>query len=344
VSDPNKSHAPTPKRKQDFRKRGDIALSREVVQVAALAGGALTLIACGGMTMQALCDFTRSAALATDGRDTSTLASDATSTFVGAVAPVLVVAAVCAVVAIVGQLGFPPAFKKIGFDFSRMSPIGNLRQIFSLKEMGKKTLTTTAKVVVVGIIVAIAVRPAIAAPPMDASSFMALAASVVSRALPAVLVVLAVLAAVDFWLARRRINEQMKMSPEEIKREHKESEGDPHIKGRRRQRMRELAKRRIQVVVPKADVIIVNPTHYAVALRYDDKKDAAPVVLCKGVDEMAAKIREIARQHGVPVLSRPPLARALHAAVKEGRAVPVNLYRAVAEVLAYVYRLRRGVR
>jgi flagellar biosynthetic protein FlhB len=96
------------------------------------------------------------------------------------------------------------------------------------------------------------------------------------------------------------------------------------------------------VAVAGADVVVVNPTHYAVALRYDDRTEAAPVVVAKGVDEQAEKIREIARSKGVPVLSRPPLARALYKHVKEGRAVPANLYRAVAEVLAYVYRVRRG--
>jgi flagellar biosynthetic protein FlhB len=156
-----------------------------------------------------------------------------------------------------------------------------------------------------------------------------------------VLGVLAVLAAVDYFLARRRITAQMRMSSEEVKRDHREQEGDPAIRGRRKQRMRELAKRRIAAAVATADVVIVNPTHYAVALRYDDKRDAAPVVVAKGTDEQAEKIREIARAKGVPVLSRPPLARALHKHVKEGRAVPANLYRAVAEVLAYVYRIRQ---
>jgi flagellar biosynthetic protein FlhB len=115
------------------------------------------------------------------------------------------------------------------------------------------------------------------------------------------------------------------------------------VKGKRRSKMKEMAKRRIAVAVAKADVVVVNPTHYAVALRYDDKSDRAPLVVAKGVDEVAEKIREVARKHGVPILTRPPLARALHKAVKEGRPVPANLYKAVAEVLAYVYRLKRGV-
>ncbi len=133
---------------------------------------------------------------------------------------------------------------------------------------------------------------------------------------------LVVVAAVDYFLARRRISEQMKMSTDEIKREHKEQDGDPQMKGKRRQKMKEMAKRRIAAAVAKADVVIVNPTHYAVALRYDDAKDAAPIVVAKGTDEAAEKIREIARQHGVPILPRPPLARALHKLVKEGKPVP----------------------
>jgi flagellar biosynthetic protein FlhB len=116
------------------------------------------------------------------------------------------------------------------------------------------------------------------------------------------------------------------------------------LKGKRRQRMRELAKRRLAAAVANADVVVVNPTHYAVALRYDSERDRAPVVVAKGTDETAEKIRELARKHSVPILPRPPLARALHKQVKEGRAIPANLYRAVAEVLAYVYRIRGSAR
>jgi flagellar biosynthesis protein FlhB len=342
VSEPNRTQAPTPKRVKDFRQRGDIALSRELVSVAALAGAGCALLACGGATMSALCELTRHAAMSIDGRDTTGIADAAATTFVKSVAPVLVVGAIAAAVAIMAQLGWPPARKKLGFDLAKLSPMANLRQAFSPAAMTKKTLTTIAKILAVGVVVVLAVRPAIGAPQMGAGELAAFAAEIGGRALPAVMALLALLAAVDYFLARRRMATQMKMSPDEIKREHRESDGDPHVKGRRRQRMRELAMRRLQVAVAKADVVIVNPTHYSVALRYDDTSDAAPVVVAKGVDEVAARIREIARQNGVPVLSRPPLARALHAAVKEGRAVPVNLYRAVAEVLAYVYRLRRG--
>jgi len=153
---------------------------------------------------------------------------------------------------------------------------------------------------------------------------------------------LGALAAIDFVLAKRRMSAKMKMTPDEIKREHKESEGDPMVKGKRRARMRQLAKRRMASEVKAADVVVVNPTHYAVALRYRADSDAAPRVVAKGADEVAEHIRALARQAGVPILSRPPLARALFK-VAEGGQVPAPLYKAVAEVLAYVYRLRPGL-
>ena len=120
----------------------------------------------------------------------------------------------------------------------------------------------------------------------------------------------------------------------------RESEGDPMLKARRRRRMRELAKRRVIAETRKADVILVNPTHYAVALRYRAADGGAPRVVAKGTDELAARIREAARAAGVPVISRPPLARALWKLVPEGQEIPSQLYHAVAEVLAYIYRLR----
>jgi len=343
VSDPQRTHAPTPKRVRDFRKRGDIALSRELVSGAALVAGGCTLVGCGAMTMMALCDLARHAAITADGRGSASLPGVAASTFLTAVGPVLVVSVIAAALTIMGQVGWPPAWKKIGFDLTRLNPVANLRLTFSPRAMGRKTLATIAKLIGAGAVVAIAIRPGLAVPAMGAGEVAEFAGRLAVRALFGVIAVLGILAVVDYVLARRRIMAQMRMTPDEVRREMREQDGDPQLKGRRRQRMRELAKRRIALEVAKADVVVVNPTHYAVALRYNEHKDHAPVVVAKGVDELAAKIREVARQHGVVVVSRPPLARALYATVKEGRAVPVSLYRAVAEILAYVYRLRRGV-
>jgi len=307
-----------------------------------MAGGVIALVMCASRAAVALLDLTRNAALATDGRDTSWLPSASLETFFVCAGPVVIGAAVFALVAMFGQLGWPPAFKGIGFDFSRMNPIANLKQSFTPGAIARRTGSAIAKLVIVGLVVYLVLRHGVAANALPPGRLGAVAWSLVTRALWVVLALLVAIGGVDYWLARRRISEQMKMSADEVKREHRESEGDPVVRGRRKQRMRELAKRRMAAAVATADVVVVNPTHYAVALRYDESSNGAPMVVAKGVDESAAKIREIARANNVPVMSRPPLARALHKNVKEGAPIPANLYRAVAEVLAYVYRIKRG--
>jgi flagellar biosynthetic protein FlhB len=342
VADPQRTHKATPKRVREFRKRGDIALSRDLVSAATLAGGFIGLVACAGLTRSALLDFTRAVASSTSQAEFAGLPSAALHCFLVAAGPTMIGAAIGAVIAMLGQLGWPPAFKSPGFNLGRMSPISNLAGTFGLGGMARRTGAAIAKLVLIGAIVAMALRHHVVTYALEAPSLGALAWSMVGRAMWLVLGVLGVLAAIDYLLARRRIDHQMRMTIDEIKREHREQDGDPMIKGRRRQRMRELARRRMAAAVKTADVVVVNPTHYAVALRYDESSDVAPVVVAKGIDDQAQKIREIARSEGVPILSRPPLARALYKHVKEGRTVPANLYRAVAEVLAYVYRVRRG--
>ena len=340
VADPQRTHKATPKRIREFRKRGEIALSRDLVSAATLTGGFIGLVAGAGTARTALLDLTRNAALASDGGDPVGLPAAAVHGFLLATGPAMLGAAIGAVVAMLAQLGWPPAWKTLSFDLSRISPHKNLPNTFSPSGMLRRSGTAMGKLILVGAIVVAALRHRVISSSLEAASLGALAASLVRRAMWLVLVVLLTLAALDYFLARRRMATQMRMTAEELKRDNREQDGDPMVKGRRKQRMRELARRRMAANVATADVVIVNPTHYAVALRYDDKTDAAPVVVAKGIDEQAEKIREIARSKGVPVLSRPPLARALHKHVKEGRAVPSNLFRAVAEVLAYVYRLR----
>jgi flagellar biosynthetic protein FlhB len=342
VADSSRTQKATPKRLREFRKRGEIALSRDLVSTATLAGGFIALVACSGIAGRALLDLTRTAAMASDGGEAAGMPSASLRGFLLAAGPAMIGAAAGALIAMLSQLGWPPAFKPPGFDLGRMSPIKNLPNTFAPMGMLRRSGAAVAKLVLVGAIVGMALRHHVVSHALEAGGLGTLGWGLVRRTMWLVVGVLAVLAAVDYFLARRRMAEQMRMSPDEVKREHRELEGDPMIRGRRKQRMRELARRRIAAAVAGADVVVVNPTHYAVALRYKERTDAAPVVVAKGVDESAEKIREIARSKGVPVLSRPPLARALYKHVKEGRAVPANLYRAVAEVLAYVYRIRRG--
>jgi len=151
---------------------------------------------------------------------------------------------------------------------------------------------------------------------------------------------LGLIAAVDVPWQRWQFSRQLRMTRQEIREEFKEHEGSPEVKGRIRRLQQEVARRRMMKEVPKADVVVVNPTHFAVALRYDEQRMRAPQVVAKGVDEVAARIRAVADEHRVPVFEAPPLARALHRAVPLGGEIPASLYVAVAQVLTYVYQLR----
>jgi flagellar biosynthetic protein FlhB len=152
---------------------------------------------------------------------------------------------------------------------------------------------------------------------------------------------LALTSAIDVPFQLFHFRSKLKMTLEEVKKEQKETEGDPYIKGRIRQQQREMARRRMMAAVPKADVVVTNPTHFAVALKYLEGRHRAPVVVAKGVDEVAERIKALAAEHGVPRLEAPPLARALYRHVELGAEIPAALYTAVAQVLAYVFQLRR---
>jgi flagellar biosynthetic protein FlhB len=164
------------------------------------------------------------------------------------------------------------------------------------------------------------------------------------KVLVAALAALAAIAAADYILQRYRFLQRNKMSKQEIKEEYRQNEGDPQIKAKIRQIRNERAKKRMIASVPEATVIITNPTHYAVALKYDAGKMAAPICVAKGVDALALKIREVAKAHNVPVIENPPLARALHAAIEVDEPVPAEHFKAVAQVIGYVYRLTGKMR
>jgi flagellar biosynthesis protein FlhB len=176
----------------------------------------------------------------------------------------------------------------------------------------------------------------------DPAAIMTLITSLTMKLLGSVVAMLAVVAIADYFFQYRTWFERQKMSLQEMKQEFKQSEGDPHIKGRLRQLRMARMKKRMMTAVPKASVIITNPTHYAVALSYE-RGMAAPICVAKGVDLIALKIREIAKKHDIPIVENVPLARALHAAVEIDAEIPVEHYHAVAEVIGYVMGLKRGL-
>jgi flagellar biosynthetic protein FlhB len=228
--------------------------------------------------------------------------------------------------------------------FERLNPISNLGQLMpsthSALELGKQVL----KLVAIGYIAYGVVAHALpmfatlsSQPPLAAAASVASVAGLLATRVG---VALGVAAAVDYFLAYRKFSEDAKMSRDEVRDEHKEQEGRPEVRQRMRRRMQENMKKRQTADVSKATVVIVNPTHYAIALRYAPEKDHAPVVLAKAVDEFALAMRATARKASVPVVEQRPLARALYADAKVGRTIPVELYRAVAEVVAYVMQLK----
>ncbi|MEO7773682.1 MAG: flagellar type III secretion system protein FlhB, partial [Steroidobacteraceae bacterium] len=237
--------------------------------------------------------------------------------------------------------------QKMAPKFERMDPIAGFGRMFSVNGL-VELVKSMMKFLLVGAVGTIVVwanldamlnlgREPIVAAITHASYISGQALLALSGSL---ILIAAMDAPYQMWQHRR----ELRMTREEVRREHKEQDGSPEVKGRIRQLQRERAQRRMMLDVPKADVIVVNPTHYAVALRYDDKKMRAPIVVAKGVDLMAARIREVAAEHNVPIFEAPPLARAMFRSVEIGGEIPSQLYAAVAQVLTYIFQLRSAVR
>ncbi len=241
------------------------------------------------------------------------------------------------------QTGFAITPKRLQPDIKRLDPLKKLQQLPG--ENGAQALKATLLTPLAGVVFYYVVKG-------DLELFLALprlgleaGSLVVFQALRQLLtqaaVLLVALGAFDLWRQRRKMTKQLKMSKQEVRQEHKDLEGDPHIKARLRRLQREMMRRRMMSEVPKATVVVTNPTHFAVAIRYAPEEGGAPVVLAKGADHIALKIREVADRHEIPLVENPPLAQALYKGTEIGQQIPVELYRAVAEILAYIYRLRQ---
>lgn len=229
--------------------------------------------------------------------------------------------------------------------FDRLDPVAGIGRLFSLQSLGElgKALAKTALVAAAAwLVVRSQTDSLFALASVPAGAGDGTLGRVLFLAFAAMAGVLALIAVVDVPWQRWQFAKRLMMTREEVRQEHKEQEGNPEIKGRIRTQQREMARRRMMAEVPNADVVVTNPTHYAVALKYRESRDAAPIVLAKGADDIAQKIREIASEHGIALLEAPPLARALYRHVEPGDAIPERLYTAVAQVLAYVFRLRAG--
>lgn len=348
-SDLDKTEAATPKRLEKARAEGQVARSRELATFALLGAGFFGVWGLSGPIGMHLQHLMR-AALTFDHatlKDTNRMligAAGAGREGLMAVLPVLALtglAALAAPMALGGWLLSPNVFQ---FKPERVNPIAGMGRIFSINGVIQLGMSL-AKTLVVGVIGGAAVWHrkdqilALAAEPLRIA--LGHGMSIVAVCCATTVAGMFVLAALDVPYQLWQYHKKLRMTKEEVKREHRENEGDPHVKGKIRQQQRAIARRRMMAAVPKADVVVTNPTHYAVALQYADGDMRAPKVVAKGVNLVAARIREVANEHNVAMLEAPPLARALYHNVELNREIPGSLYNAVAEVLAWVYQLRK---
>jgi flagellar biosynthetic protein FlhB len=343
-----RTEQPTPKRLEEARKQGQVPRSIDLSSAAVVLVSAALLYAMGGRFAESMADMLRAGLTlsGTEAYEPSVMFQKITQ-LVGVAGwgalPLLGATLLAALLAPVVIGGWNFSTTALVPKFERLSPISGLQRMFSMRSL-VELAKAIAKFALVGLI-AVALlwtfTPSLLALSDESvSAAIVHAGALCAQALVALALALVVIAAIDvpyqLWSHRR----ELRMTREEIRQEMKESEGSPEIKGRIRALQQALARGRMLQDVPTADVVITNPTHYAVALRYDDSKMRAPIVVAKGMDLIAARIREIATESGVAIVEAPPLARALHRGVDIGGEVPANLYRAVAQVLTYVYQVR----
>jgi flagellar biosynthesis protein FlhB len=248
----------------------------------------------------------------------------------------------------VAQVGFMFTMEPMIPKFSKLNPMTGISKVMVSKRSMVELLKGVVKILIVGFVAYIAIEKLIHesvelmdSEPAEIMGFIARSSFVVGMKICAAFLVVALF---DYVFQRYDFMQQQRMTKEEVKEENKQSEGDPMVKGRIRSLQRQMARKRMMSDVPKADVIITNPTHYAVALKYDPAHMGAPTVVAKGMNIIAQKIKEIAKEHDIPIMEDKPLARAIYKSVEIGEQIPESLFKAVAEILAYIFQVRTKAR
>ncbi|UYO48234.1 flagellar biosynthesis protein FlhB [Rhodopseudomonas palustris] len=344
-----KTEEPTQKRLDDALKRGDVVKSQEVNTWFLIAGATLVLssfhesIGAGILApMRNLIE--KSWMLRVDGDGLIALAKSLSYATLAAIGIPLLMLVIVAIASNMIQHRLVFSAEALTPKFSKLSPLEGAKRLFGKQAMAN-FLKGLFKVVALGIVMVAVLYPEHdrldALLKMDVSALLGVTVALTLKLLGAVVAMLAFVAVGDYFFQYRQWHEKQKMSLQEIKEEFKQSEGDPHIKGRLRQLRYQRMKKRMMAEVPNASVVITNPTHFSVALKYE-RGMSAPICVAKGVDAVAFKIREVAKEHGVPIVENVPLARALYATVEIDDEIPVEHYQAVAEVIGYVMNLKRA--
>ena len=345
-----KTEVPTEKKRRESREEGQVAFSKELSSAALLAGIVLTLVATSPINLDAMRelmsqifrDLAQSEELSID--SIFTLSGEILSIILPAFAPFVAVIIFVGIFASVLQGGVLITFKAIAPKFNKISPLTGLKRLFSSQSLAD-FLKSMAKLIIVGFVGYLTYIDKITelnGLSVSTPDFILIYNfTEVAEVAGKIVLALVAIAIFDYFYQRWHHEQQLMMTKQEVKDETKQTEGDPQLKARIRQIQREMSNARMMQEVPKADAVIVNPTHFSVAILYDRDVMSAPEVIAKGADHLALRMRTDARENNVPILERPELARDLYANVEIGDDIPERFYKAIAEILAFVYRLRK---
>jgi len=348
--DTERSEDPTQKRLDEALERGDVAKSQEVNTWFVIAGGALLLMAFSGPMANGLATTLRglvahSGSIRVDGRGFTSIVEKLSLEVVAAVAIPLLVLALAAVGGNMIQHRLVWSTEALKPKFSKISPMAGFGRLFS-KQALANFVKGLIKLALIATIMTVLIWPERfrldALVHIDPAAMLSITQSLSLQMMGAVVAVLALIAAADYFFQYRQWFERQKMSVRELKDEFKQTNGNPEVKAKIRQIRQSRSRKRMMAAVPDASVVITNPTHFAVALKYERGMNA-PICVAKGADLIARKIREVATDHNIPIVENPPLARALHATVEIDQEIAPEHYQAVAEVIGYVMRLNRAV-
>lgn len=342
-----RSEKPTPRRLREARGKGQVAKSQDLGAVVGLVAATVILVLMGGGVLRSLAEIMAGVLGGEAPGDPFSARGAGDAGWWVAVKGTIVVAPIFGllfVVAYLGQIvqvGFLVSTKPIQPKFNKLNPVSGAKKLISKRNLVKSAVNLVKLVVVVAIawLIVRGQLPGLAAlPRLGAAQGMLMIGKFALELALWLLLLLILLAIVDFLYEKWQHIEDLKMTKQEVKDERRSLEGDPEVKKRRFKMAQEIAFRQVQGAVPQADVVVTNPTHFSVALKYDSESMGAPRVVAKGGDLIAFRIRQIATAHGVPIVERPPLARGLFWGVEVGQEIPAQFYEAVAEILAFVYR------
>lgn len=347
---PEQTEKATPKRREEARGRGQVAKSSELAGAAVFLAGVFVLHAFAPATLATLSSTVQEILWRIHEHQDFTISSVwmLFARGFGGTALLLGMLFGAALVAGIGvnvlQTGFVLTFTPIAPSFNKINPMTGFQRMFSkqvLVNLGKQLLKLGAVFVIVYTSVAPSVSTLLELGQLSPQNMLGFVGGLLFGIGWKFGFLLLVVGLLDFAYEKWQYEENLKMTKQEVKDEYRQSEGNPEAKSAVKRRQREFARRRMMAAVPKATVVVTNPTHFAVALEWDEVKMDAPVVTAKGADLLAKRIREIAQEHGVPIMENPPLARTLYAKVELDQAIPPNLYAAVAQVIAFVYKIKR---